>query len=78
MSQPDRPAPRNFVEMFFGGGCQFITGDIHGEHAFCCAPKHQIPVPGGTKTLPFCAAHAARCYKPPPKRPSSINEDAAA
>lgn len=78
MPSPDRPAPRTFTEMFFGGGCQYITGDIHGEHGFCCEPKHEVTIAGGTKELPFCAEHAARCYKPAPKRPGVVDESAAA
>ena len=65
----DRPAPRTVAEMFAGGGCQFISGDIHAEHTFCGEPRHKVPVPGGMRKLPFCAAHTARCYKKAPKRP---------
>lgn len=72
---PDRPAPPFTVaEMFHSGTCQFITGDIHADHTFCGEAAQRVPVASEMKKLPYCAGHAARCYRRPPKTPATVNE----
>lgn len=67
-----RPAPRSVNEALAAGTCMFITGDIRAGHEFCSEPKRRA----AGRTLPYCAAHAARCYLKPPKTPGGVVEGA--
>ena len=68
------PAPRTVAEMLHSGRCQFIDGDTRADHVLCGAPRHRVPFKDGMKTLPYCEAHAARCYRKPPRPPGAVSE----